>query len=124
MPFGMALTLIFRRFRVSFEGEAVARLSHSDTINRHTLHRMGFSKTDDGWTKGVEERAEDRAEEEGPSLPLYDHRAVSPNIQFVSDQEAEPSESARRHISVQQSDSRSHPSELRLADDQIEMISQ
>ena len=61
---------------------------------------MGFSKTDGGWTKGVEERAEDIAEEEGPSSPLHDHRAVSPDIQFVSDHEASPLESARRHTSV------------------------
>ena len=80
LPFGMALTLVFRRFGVSFEGEAVARLSLSDTINRHTLHRMEFFKTDGGWTKGVEERVEDRAEEEGPPSPLRDHRAVSPDI--------------------------------------------
>ena len=122
LPFDMALTLVFRRFRISFEGEAVARLSHSDTINRHTPHRMGFSKTDGGWTKGVEERAEDRAEEEGPSSPLHDHRA-SPDIQFISDHEAGPSESVRRHASVPQSESRTHPSEFRLVDDQIEMMS-
>ena len=48
LPFGMALTLVFRRFEVSFEEEAVARLSRSDTINHHTLHRMDFSKTNDG----------------------------------------------------------------------------
>ena len=36
LPFGMALTLVFRRFGISFEREAVARLSHSDTINHHT----------------------------------------------------------------------------------------
>ena len=48
LPFGMALTLVFRRFGVSFEGEAVARLSHSDTINQHTLHRMGFTRIDGG----------------------------------------------------------------------------
>ena len=47
LPYGMALTLVFRRFGVSFEGEIVVRLSHSDTINCHTLHGMGFSKTDD-----------------------------------------------------------------------------
>ena len=122
LPFGMALTLVFRRFRISFEGEVVARLSHSDTINRHTLHRMGFSKTDGGWTKGVEQRTKDRAEE-GPSSPLRDHKA-SPDIQFISDHEAGPSESVRRHASVPQSESRAHPSEFRLADDQIEMMSQ
>ena len=73
--------------------------------------------------KGVEERAEDRAEEEGPSSPLRNYRAVSPDIQFVSDHEAGSLESVRRHTSVQQSDSRAHPSEIRLADDQIEIIS-
>ena len=101
LPFGMALTLVFRRFGVSFEGEAAARLSHSDTINQHTLHRMGFSRTDGGWTKGVEEKVEDRAEEEGPSSPLHDIRAASPDIQFVSDPETSPSESTRRHTPVQ-----------------------
>ena len=83
LPYGMALTLVFRRFRVSFEGEAVTRLSHSDTINRHTLHCMSFSKTDGGWSKGVKERAEEpaeeRVEEERLSSPPRDHRA-SPDI--------------------------------------------
>ena len=77
LPYGMALTLVFRRFGVYFEEETVTRLSHSDTINCHTLHRMNFSKTDGGWSKGVEERAK----KEGPSSPC-DHRA-SPDIQFV-----------------------------------------
>ena len=72
----------------------------------------------------MKERAEDRAEEEGPFSPLRDHRAASPDIQFVSDHEAGPLESVRRHTSVPQLDSRAHPLELRLADDQIEMISQ
>ena len=115
----MALILVFRRFRVNFEGEAVTRLSHSNTINCHTLHRMGFSKTDGGWSKGVEERAE----EEGPSSPPHDHRA-SPDIQFVSDHEAGPSKSVRRHASVPQSESRVHPSEFRFVDDHIELMSQ
>ena len=99
LPYSIALTLVFRRFEVCFEGEAVIRLSYSDTINHHTLHRMGFSKTDGGWSKGVEERAEERVEEEGLSSPPHDHRA-SPDIQFVSDHEAGPSESVRRHASV------------------------
>ena len=123
LPYGMALILVFRRFGVYFVEEAVIRLSHSDTINRHTLHCMDFSKTDGGWTKGVVERAKDKAEEEGPSSPLHDHRA-SPDIQFISDHETSPSESMRRHASVPQSESRTHPSEFRLADDQIEMMSQ
>ena len=85
---------------------------------------MGFTRTDGGWIKGVEERVEDRAEEEGPSSPLHDIRAASPDIQFFSDPKAGPSESTRRHTPVQQPDSRALPSEIRLADDQIEMISQ
>ena len=104
LPYGMALTLVFRRFGVCFEGETVTRLSHSDTINRYTLYRMGFSKIDGGWSKGVKERAE----EERPSSPPRDHRA-SPNIQFVSDHEAGPSESMRRDTSVPQSGSRVDP---------------
>ena len=48
LPYGMTLTLVFRRFGVCFEGEVVTRLSYSDTINRHTLHCMGFSKIDGG----------------------------------------------------------------------------
>ena len=119
LPYGMALILIFRRFKVCFEGEAVTKLSHSDTINHHTLHHMGFSKTDDGWSKGIEERAE----EEGPSSPLHDHRA-SPDIQFISDHEVGPSESVRRHVSISQFGSRVDPSEIRLTDDQIELMSQ
>ena len=43
---------------------------------------------------------------------------------FRSDPEAGPSESTRRHTPVQQPDSRAPPSEIRLADDQIELISQ
>ena len=101
--YGMVLILIFKRFGVSFEGEVVARLSHSDTINHHTLHRMGFSKIDGGWSKSVKERAEEPAEEraegERPFSPPHDHRA-SPDIQFMSDHEAGPSESVRRDASV------------------------
>ena len=119
LPFGMALTLVFRRFGVSFKEEAVARISHSDTINCHTLHSMSFSKTDGGWSKDVEERAE----EEGPSSPPRDHRA-SPDIQFVSDHEVGPSESVRRDASIPQSGSRVDPSVIRLADDQIQLIFQ
>ena len=63
------------------------------------MHRMGFSKIDGGWTKGVKERAKDRAKEEGPSSPLRDHRA-SLDIQFISDHEVGPSESVRRYASV------------------------
>ena len=119
----MALILVFRRFGVCFEGEIVTKLSHSDTINCHILHRMGFSKTDGGWSKDVEEKAEKKAEEEGSSSPPRDHR-VSPDIQFVSDHETGPSESVRRHVSVSHSGRRVDPSEVRLADDQIELISQ
>ena len=68
---------------------------HILTPSTTTLHHMGFSKTNGGWSKGVEERAE----EEGPSSPPRDHR-VSPDIQFVSDHEAGPSESVRRDTSV------------------------
>ena len=78
LPYDMELTLVFRKFGVCFEGEAVTKLSNSDTINRHTLHRMDFSKTDGGWSKSVEERAEEKR----LSSPPHDHRA-SPDIQFV-----------------------------------------
>ena len=118
LPYGMALILVFKRLGVCFEGEAVTILSHSDTINCHTLHRMDFSKTDDGWSKGVEERVE----EEGPSSPPRDHRA-SPDIQFVSDHEAGPLELVRRHVSIPHSGSRVDLSEIILADDQIELMS-
>ena len=73
---------------------------------------MGFSKTDGSWSKGVEERAEEKR----LSLPPRDHRA-SPDIQFISDHEAGLSVSVRRHASVPQSESRVHPSEFRLTDD-------
>ena len=59
----------------------------------------------------------------GPYSPLRDHRA-SPDIQFISDHETGPLESMRRHASVPQLESRAHPSKFRLADDQIEMMSQ
>ena len=122
LPFGMALTRVFRRFGVSCEGEASTKLSHVDTFNQHTLHRMGFTKTDGGWIKRSEERAEeragertedraedrteDRAEEEGPSSPVHDFRAASPNIQFIPDTEAGPSEFTRMPTPVYQPESR------------------
>ena len=88
------------------------------------------------WIKGSEERAEeraedraedrteDRAEEEGPSSPIHDFRAASPDIQFVPDSEAGPSEFTRRPTPVYQLESSAPSSEFRLADDQIEQISQ
>ena len=52
--------------------------------------------------------------EEGPSSPSRDHR-TSPDIQFMSDHEAGPSESVRRDASVPQSGSRVEASVIRLA---------
>ena len=137
LPFGMALTRVFRRFGVSCEGEAPTKLSHVDTFNLHTLHRMGFTKTGGGWIRGTDERAEERAEdtsgdrtevraeeEEGPSSPIHDFRAASPDIQFFPDPEAGPSEFTRMPTPVHQPVSRAPPSEFTLSDNQIERISQ
>ena len=99
LPYGMALTRVFRRFGVSCEGEAPTKLSHVDTFNQHSLHRMGITKTVGGWIKGSEERTDDRAEtraedrtegrveEESPSSPVHDFRAASPDTQFIPDTE-------------------------------------
>ena len=77
LPYGMALTMIFRESRVSFKGEVVYRLSYTDTYNNHSLRRMGFVRVDGRWTKGrvvaVEEEIdeeEEQAEGEGPSSPV------------------------------------------------------
>ena len=51
LPYGMALTVIFRKFGLSFDGEDVCRLSNTDTYNDHSLRRMGFIKVDGRWTK-------------------------------------------------------------------------
>ena len=136
LPYGMALTRVFRRFGVSCEGETPTKLSHVDTFNQHSLLRMGITKTIGGWIKGSEERAEERAEtraedrtegrveEEGPSSPVHDFRAASPDTQFIPDTEAGPSEFTRMPTPVYQPESRAPHSEFRLADDQIEHISQ
>ena len=53
LPYGMALTVIFRESGVSFEGEeVVCRISNTDTYNDHSLQRMGFIRVDGHWTKG------------------------------------------------------------------------
>ena len=116
LPYGMALTLVFKRFGISFEWEATSRLFHTDTYNRSTLHRMGFTKVDGHWSKGTKEE-EDRAEREGPSsLP---HECRSPDIQFVSDPKVGPFEAVRRDFTEPQSGCRSDHSPIRLMDDQL-----
>ena len=84
---------------------------------------MEITKTDGGWIKGSEERAEDRAEiraedrtegrveEEGPSSPVHDFRAASPDTQFIPDTEAGPSEFTRMPTPVYQPESRAPHSE-------------
>ena len=120
LPHGMALTLIFKRFGISFEGEATSRLSHTDTYNHHTLYWMGFTKADGHWSKGSK-KEENRAEREGPPLP-YEHK--SSDIQFVSDPEVDPFE-ADREVSIEpQFGHRSRHSSIRLKDDQLRTISE
>ena len=46
LPYGMALSVIFRESGVSFGGEIVCRLSNTDTYNDHSLRRMGFVRVD------------------------------------------------------------------------------
>ncbi|EHA8591530.1 hypothetical protein COCNU_scaffold069186G000010 [Cocos nucifera] len=117
LPYGMTLILVFRGFGVSFEGEAITKLSYTDIINRHTLHHMDFSKIDGSYSKDIEE--EERAEEEGPSSPPRDHRA-SIDIQFVSDHEASPLVSMRRDALVSPSESRD--TAIRFIHDQLRTI--
>ena len=52
LPYGMALTMIFRESEVSFEGEVVCRLSYTDTYNNHSLRCMGFVRVDGHLGKG------------------------------------------------------------------------
>ena len=93
LPYGMALTIIFRESGVSFKEEVVCRLSYTDTYNNHSLRRMGFVRVDGRWVKGraaaVEEEddeEEEHAEGEGPSSPpmprqsLVDHLILEPEV--------------------------------------------
>ena len=78
LPYDMAVTLIFRSFGISFEGEATSHLSYMDTYNNHSLCLIDFFKVDGHWVKyrgtgDDEEEEEDRAEEEGSSSPPHEH---------------------------------------------------
>ena len=75
LPYGMALTMIFRKSRVSFEGEVICRLSYTDTYNDHSLRCMGFVRVDGRWAKGraatvEEDEEEEHVKGEGPCSPL------------------------------------------------------
>ena len=120
LPYGMALTVIFRESGVSFDEEIVCRLLNTDTYNDHSLQCMGFIKVDGRWTKGrgaiVEEEEEEHAEGEGPSSPPEPRQ--SPDIHFISKPKAGPS------VSAPPSMSHAVPSSLRLGEDEMRLLAE
>lgn len=64
---------------MSFKGEAIGRSSHTNTFNRHSLYRMGYSKSDGSWRKGAteEEVEDDKVEGEDPFSPPRDCKVSS-----------------------------------------------
>ena len=49
LPYGMALTLVFRKYGVTLEEETNRVLMHSNTYNEWSLHHMGYYKWHDRW---------------------------------------------------------------------------
>ena len=119
LPYGMALTIIFRQFDVSFEGETVCRLLNTDTYNNHSLRHMGFISLDGRWTKGrgdilVEE--EEHAEEEGPLSPP--ELRSSSDIHFMSEPEVD------LLVNASPSTSRVVPSSSRLGEEEMGLLAE
>ena len=56
LPYGMVLTLIFKKFKVPIiEEEPKKALRHTDIYSIQTLHRMGVKKMHGQWIrKGAE----------------------------------------------------------------------
>lgn len=52
LPYRMALTHVFRYFRVRFHDEESSQVTHTDTYNDHSLYHMDFSKVGGYWMKG------------------------------------------------------------------------
>ena len=118
LPYGMALTVIFRQSGVSFEREAVCKLVNTDTYNDHSHRRMDFTRVDGRWTKGrgVAVEEEEHAEGEGLSSPPEPRSSF--DVHFVSKPEAGPS------VSAVLSTSRAVPSSLRLGEDDFGLLAE
>ena len=86
LPYGMALTRLFRACGVSLEGEIPKEILHTDVYDERSLHRMGFRMVGGRWVRresGQEPDEEDeiREAEAGPSEP-----AVLPPVDVPSTQ--------------------------------------
>ena len=95
LPYGTALTVIFRESGVSFEGEVICRLSYTDTYNNNSLRCMRFIRVDGYWVKGraaaaeeEDDEEEENAKGEGPSSLVP---RSSPVDHHVSEFEVGPS---------------------------------
>ena len=121
LPYGMALTVIFRESGMSFEGEIVCRLSNTDTYNDHSLRRMEFVRVDGRWAKGCAATAEEKddeeehAEGEGPPSPPMPRQ--SPVDHPISEPKAGSS------VSVPPSSSRIVPS-FSLGEDDMGLLAE
>ena len=51
LPYGMALTSVFREVGIDFNGELSIHLRHTDTYRGKTLTRMGYRKLNGRWVK-------------------------------------------------------------------------
>ena len=52
LPYGMVITLIFRKFRIPISKEEPKKvLRHTDIYKVQTLHRMGFTKINGHWER-------------------------------------------------------------------------
>ena len=49
LPYGMALTLVFREVGIDIEGKLFVDLCHTDTYDKQTLIRMGYRKVGQSW---------------------------------------------------------------------------
>ena len=51
LPYGMALTHVFRMVGIRLRDESSCELGHTDIYNEHSLHRMGYNKVNDRWIR-------------------------------------------------------------------------
>ena len=51
LPYGMALTHIFRMVGIRLSGQSSCELGCTDIYNEHSLHRMGYIKVNDRWIR-------------------------------------------------------------------------
>ena len=64
LPYGMALTRVFREFGVSFEDQIYRELQHADTYDDRSLHRMGYRLVSGRWTHRISGMEADSDSEE------------------------------------------------------------